>query len=214
MAIKWVDYDCKIMHPISEVTMIGHIERAYRICYNSELKMDTEVFSDAVKFIQEKIKAGHHSPLEHSIITMKSTMDRGIMAELTRHRIGSSFSVQSTRYIAYKDDIECIMPNDIRNAYEIIKNKFIKTVEDSCHGYQELLKNKVAPQNARAVLPMCLKTELIHSHNVRELFHILDLRYFCKTGKAHPDMRYWCHKMYLELQKYYPNIFTEKALEI
>ena len=207
MIIKWVDYDCKIIDPIAESVLIHNIEQAYRICYNSEEKMREEKLADSLQFIRKKIKAGHLTPLEHTIFTMKSVMDRGVMAELTRHRIGSSFNIESTRYISYDGDIECIMPTQLRNN-EDAKQQIIRNVENSCITYQSLLKSGITPQNARAVLPMCLKTKVMHSHNLRELFHILQLRYFGITGAPHPDMKYWCSKMLDELKVHYPNIFN------
>lgn len=208
--VNWVEYDCEIIDPIPESELVRHIEQAFRVCYNSTNKMQNESYENSIKFIQEKIKAGHHTPLEHSFIMMRSTIDRGILAELTRHRIGCAFSVESTRYCAYKDSVSCIMPVSLRgNPFHDQKIVFMDSVQESCNQYSRLLKMEVTPQIARGVLPMCLKTEVIHSHNLRELLHILDLRYFGKTGKPHPDMQYWCGIMYKQLQQHYPNIFID-----
>ena len=43
-----------------------------------------------------------------------------------------------------------------------------------------------APQAARAVLPNCLKTEIIATANLREWRHIFRLR---RSPAAHPDIR-------------------------
>ena len=52
--------------------------------------------------------------------------------------------------------------------------------------YFILLERGATPEIARAVLPLCLATELYMTANLRELRHILKLR----TAKAaHPQMR-------------------------
>ena len=52
--------------------------------------------------------------------------------------------------------------------------------------YLALLANGCTPQQARAVLPNSLKTELVMTTNVREWRHFFRLR--CAPA-AHPDMR-------------------------
>lgn len=73
-----------------------HIERCGRVCYQSKPK------GDLAQFVHMLIKRGHESVLEHVSLTFHIVCDRAIMAELTRHRL-ASFSVESTRYVAYKN---------------------------------------------------------------------------------------------------------------
>lgn len=213
MSIKWIDYNAKILDAPSEKELIKKVETAYRICYNSVDKMQNESFEDSVKFITANIKRGHHSPLEHANITIEATIDRGLLAEITRHRIGS-FSVSSTRYIKYNAEVPCIMPYEIRAASQEIRDEFKSSIEQSIQTYQDLLKLDVKPENARALLPQALAVNLIETHNMREWMHIFDLRYAATTGKPHPDMRIWMHKIYLELQKLYPHIINTPIEEV
>lgn len=101
------------------------------------------------------------------------------MAELTRHRL-ASFSVESTRYVKY-DELTFIYPSD--NIYDNIAfDNATKATQDA---YLVLTEDN-PPELARAVLPLCTKTELYMTANLRELRHILKLR----TAKAaHPQMR-------------------------
>ena len=110
MNINWVDYDCMIYEPLPEKDVILNIEDAYRTCYDTNYKMNNESITDSIKFIKSKIALGHGSPLEHVNISMTVIIDRGILAEWTRSRVGSSYSVESTRYCKYKDEIKCILP--------------------------------------------------------------------------------------------------------
>lgn len=214
MSVKWVDYDCKFVNPvISEEDAIHKIEYAYRVCYNSIDKMKIESYEDSIKFVKDKIKLGHGSPLEHVNITVDMIIDRGILAEWTRHRI-SSFSVESTRYCKYSGDIECILPTQLRNASEEDKRVFENGIINACDNYQLLLSKGVSPQNARGVLPQSLKVHMVVTHNIREWFHVFDLRYFGKAGNPHPDFKYCMNKVYRMFNSKYPNIFSEEPIQI
>lgn len=94
----------KIIKPSFEFINVGSnnevlrlIETSGRNCYLSEPK------GDPGAFVRKIIDAKHMALLEFSDITMKIVCDRGIMAELTRHRL-ASFAITSTRYVNYAKD--------------------------------------------------------------------------------------------------------------
>ena len=147
------------------------IERCGRVCYQSEPKGNPE------SFIRMLIKRGHESVLEHASLTFHIICDRAILAELTRHRL-CAFSVESTRYVKYDELTVINNPFLVDNQEDIVY-----PLEDE---YTRLLAAGHPPEIARAVLPLCLKTELYMTANLREWRHILKLR----TAKAaHPQMR-------------------------
>lgn len=137
----------------------------------------------AESFVRRLIKRGHESVLEHVSLTFHIICDRAIMAELTRHR-HASFTVESTRYVKY-DELEMI------NQYDFDADNFAllkQSVYELEHVYRDmiLVDRKLKPEQARAVLPNCLKSELYMTANLREWRWILKLR----TSKAaHPQMR-------------------------
>ena len=55
--------------------------------------------------------------------------------------------------------------------------------------YMTLLLRGMKPENARGVLPLDTATKVIYTYSIRGWQHILDLRLYDKTGKAHPN----CH---------------------
>lgn len=211
--VKFVDYEFELIPPIDkEEDMVRKIEYAYRICYNSIDKMENEPYEKSIQFIQKNMIRNHLSPLEHVNISIKGVIDRGILAEWTRHRI-ASYSVESTRYIKYDGEIECIMPHYLRKSDAGKEREiFIESVNKSCESYQQLLKQNVSPQIARSVLPMCLKTSLVATHNLREWSHIFGLRYFGLTGAPHPDFVLAMDKLYKLFHSYYPNIFVTEPI--
>jgi thymidylate synthase (FAD) len=68
-----------------------------------------------------------------------------------------------------------------------------------------MLKAGLSPQQARAVLPNSLKTEIVIKANFREWRHIFELRAISKA--AHPDMRYVMTPLYCECRAICPEIF-------
>ena len=55
--------------------------------------------------------------------------------------------------------------------------------------YRKLILDGMKPEDARGVLPLDTATKVIYTYSVKEWQHILDLRLYDKTGKAHPN----CH---------------------
>lgn len=204
--VIWKDYDVKLLNAPTESNILTHLEHCGRVCYNSYNMIGKDT---AAPFIKGLIQKGHLSVIEHVQITVHVTMDRGLSHEWVRHRIGS-YSQQSTRYCRYKNHVPCIMPisiSNIKDNNDPIKKVFMEIVNLSCEAYIALLESKVAPEIARAVLPTCLATNLIATHNLREWRHIFKERYFNK--RAHPDMIHIMGMVYREMNNKYPTIFSD-----
>lgn len=168
--------------------MLEKIEQVARTCYKSEGKIQE---GSAAKMVASLIKSGHEAMLEHVSVTVKFVVDRGISHELVRHRL-ASFAQESTRYCNYsKDDfgseITFIIPEylDYKSAGWNTWKETMKACEDS---YFKLLDISLTPQEARAVLPNSLKTEVVMTANLREWRHFFKLRALGTTGKPHPQM--------------------------
>lgn len=76
------------------------LERIGRVCYKSENQITDET---SEKFIQRLIANRHEAMLEHGVMTVIFTVDRGVSHELVRHRM-ASFAQESTRYCNYSKD--------------------------------------------------------------------------------------------------------------
>ena len=114
----------------------------------------------------------------HKRYTVKFICDRGILAEFTRHR-KFSFMAESTRYCNYSkgkfnNELTFIIPwwiDDIEEKsyisfveYHPTKYDPVKLWFDVCMNsedtYIDLLDKGWKPEQARNILPLCLKTEL------------------------------------------------------
>ena len=191
------------------------IERAARTCYKSEDKMDE---TSSERIIPKLIESGHEAMLEHSQLTVIFTVDRGVSHELVRHRIASfaQESTRYCNYskdkfgneitvidpVFYKDipenekeEIRAIFNGEKEgtSGFEVtdLHKRYANWYTD-CQlaeaGYFKLLKLGATPQEARAVLPNSLKTEIVVTANLREWRHILKLRAIGVTGAPHPQM--------------------------
>jgi len=178
------------------------IEKAGRTCYKSEDKI-TE--GSAKKFVEMVIKRGHHSVIEHVTASVKFITNRGVLAELTRHRL-AAYSVESTRYCNYgRNDIIFIRPV-WWFANLPAQAQWILAMEAAEQHYNALLELKWRPEQAREVLPNSLKTEIVMTANAREWRHVFRLR----TPKAsHPQIRELMLSCLEGFQKEVPIIFDD-----
>lgn len=55
--------------------------------------------------------------------------------------------------------------------------------------YRTLVMNGMKPEDARGILPLDTATKVIYTYTVEEWQHILDLRFYGKTGRPHPNAR-------------------------
>ena len=127
--------------------------------------------------------------------TAKFTISRGIANEFVRHRV-FSFAQESTRYCNYSKDrfggeLTFIRPEWL-NGEGIdpeAESIWLNAMAMSEDYYFDLVNLGVKPQNARGVLPLDLKTELIMTGTTDQWEAFWDLRMREITGPAHPDAK-------------------------
>jgi thymidylate synthase (FAD) len=144
--------------------------------------------------------------LEFGDITVRFTTNRGVSHELVRHRIGTSFAQESTRYVRYNNDMTFIKPAWWDKTKESSKKIWMSHAERTELMYQALLRDGQRPEQARDVLSHALATQVVVKANAREWRHIFALR--C-SKQAHPQMRALMTPLLEELQSIYPVIFEE-----
>ena len=164
-----------------------------------------DIEGDSLKERQETLihhllEHGHFGPFEHPQATFAiEGVSRSCMAQLTRHR-HVSFDVQSMRYVAF-DDVD---PADVREGEMVVippsatdpdwvgRNQrtgqvdedtaaereeiFKDAIEDAVESYQDLLDLGMPPEDARFVLPIGTKVNIVMSMNARMLMHVADMR--------------------------------------
>lgn len=188
--------------------MLANIAAAGRVCYQSESK------SDDAAFVRKRIKQEHESVLEHEKISVRIICDRGVSHELVRHRI-ASYSQESTRYCNYSkgkfgSELTFIRPywDDRSISAEMIRLR--ACWQEAClnaeWSYKKMIDAGCTPEAARAVLPNCLKTEVVMTANLREWRHFFKLR--CAPA-AHPDMRIIANMLLTAFKDVVPVVFDD-----
>ncbi len=204
--MKIVEQSIALEHDFDGADAMRRIERAGRTCYKSEDRITDD---SAVDFVRMIVRRGHESVLEHVALSVRVVCDRGVSHELVRHRI-ASFSQESTRYCNYGKDrhggeIAVIQPPGLKpEALRLWR----RACEEAEMAYLAMLADGVAPQIARAVLPTCLKTEMVMTANLREWRHILRLR---TSPAAHPQMRELARALLEQLRVALPAVFEDVA---
>lgn len=166
--MKIINPYTEILTPLDGQAILQHIELCGRVCYKSEDKITD---TSAAKFVAGIIKRGHEAVLEHFDITVKFVCDRGVSHEIVRHRM-ASYCQESTRYCNYSKDGFGGEITVIRPFYLVEGTEGWQYWKEACwtaeRRYFELLNWGCTPQEARAVLPTSLKTEVVMTANLRE----------------------------------------------
>lgn len=98
----------------------------------------------------------HH----HKRYTIHMILDRGVMDEFRTH-VGLSHLAESTRYCNYSKDKFGNELTFIQPCWDIRGSNYIDFLQYAEQGYFRMLKNGWTPQQARSILPLGIKSELI-----------------------------------------------------
>lgn len=168
--------------------------------------------------------------------TVKFICDRGVSHEFVRHRV-MSFAQESTRYCNYSKDkfgneITYILPpwmddkqlgeqnsqelliqmgslsNPTYSQEDLNELYFLFGLASSEVQYFNLIDNGWKPQEARAVLPNSLKTELVVTGFASDWEHFFKLR---DAGSAHPQAYELAHPLHMEFLRrgYITDLYNE-----
>ena len=207
--MKIINPSFEILSPVDGQAILQHIERCGRVCYKSEDKITD---TSAQTFVGSIIKRGHEAVLEHASVTVKFTVDRGVSHEIVRHRL-AAYCQESTRYCNYSKDgfgrqVTFIQPHFLdrgTRGWEL----WVLACEQAEKAYFDLLNWGCSPQEARAVLPNSLKTEVVMTANLREWRHFFKLR---TAPAAHPQMREVTIPLLRRMQELIPVVFDDIKL--
>ena len=157
------------------------------------------------------IKHNHWSVFEQSFMTLEIETNRGIAAQILRHR---SFTYQefSQRYADSSLLSETIpLPelrrqdtknrqNSIDDISEETRQKYEALMEnhfkDAMALYQTMLDEGIAKECARFVLPLATPTRIYMSGSCRSWIHYINLRSANGTQKEHMDIALECKEIF------------------
>lgn len=200
--MKVVKPSVELLYPIDGEEILRHIEAAARTCYKTEDKVTEDSYKG---FIERLIKRKHGAMLEFGNLAVRVICDRGVTHEIVRHRL-FSYAQESTRYCNYSKDKfgneltfikPCFWSGDGKFPEHVKYTIWQQAMLNAERDYLLAVEYGATPQEARAILPNSLKTEICISGNIREWIHFFELR---TAPEAHPQM-IEVAKMILELFK-------------
>ncbi|WP_337102358.1 FAD-dependent thymidylate synthase [Paenibacillus sp. YIM B09110] len=139
--------------------------------------------TDADRLFRHIFRSKHTSTLEHITYTFAvEGVSRSLLAQLTRHRIGFSFSVQSQRYVKFGSDdksggFDYVTPPSLNGKTRALQpwgvEHAIDEYEDAMrklqYVYDRLREAGVPAEDARYVLPNAAVCNIVMTVNLRAL---------------------------------------------
>jgi thymidylate synthase (FAD) len=190
--------------PDAEQTM------AYVARVSNPANQDSENYAGLLRYC---IKHNHWSVFEQAFMTLEIETNRGIAAQILRHR---SFTFQefSQRYadtnlISGNIPVPDLRRQDTKNRQnstddlgDYVKLKFQTEIAElfthSNNLYKRLLEAGVAKECARFVLPLATPTRIYMSGSCRSWAHYIELRSANGTQKEHMDIALECKRVFSE----------------
>lgn len=143
-----------------------------------------------------KNERGHYGPLEHPSITFNVIgFPHELMQQARTHRIGISFDVQSGRYTSQRvvdvangkrplEEVFYLRPVGAYHDRSGKKYDYTKRGREldleRCRKLASIFAEKIdfgmAEEQARALIPYCIRQHFVVSFNARSLMHFMDLR--------------------------------------
>ena len=205
MKVKLVSYSTPTEEFLNEG--IDNAQELVAFCArvsNPSNQLNTETSEKLIKYL---IKNAHWSPLEMVSACLEIETTRDIARQILRHR---SFSFQefSQRYANPVKDLEFVTrearlqdlknrQNSIENDDEEISNKWIEKQEhlinEARETYNWAIKNGIAKEQARAVLPEGNTVSRMYMNGtLRSWIHYIELRSGNGTQKEHMEIAVAC----------------------
>ena len=183
---------------------------AYCARVSNPNNQENENYAGLLKYC---IKHQHWSIFEQAFMTLEINTTRGLAAQILRHR---SFTFQefSQRY-ADTNLLDTNIPlpelrrQDTKNRQNSIDDipedqskmllgRIQNYFNEGLDLYNELLREGIAKEGARFVLPLATPTRIYMSGSVRSWVHYIDLRSGHGTQKEHMDIANACKTIFTE----------------
>ncbi|MET1247756.1 FAD-dependent thymidylate synthase [Sporolactobacillus sp. STCC-11] len=170
-----------------QVVALTAIRNCYSSTYPSEIFMkeykkyfgkkasDGKSGTDAERLFRQIIHSGHLSTMEHLSFTFSiQNVSRALLAQLTRHRVGFSFSVESQRYTRLGSNdksggFHYVVPESVKRAGGDTLAVFESTMKQLQENYDTLREQGIPPEDSRSLLPNATVTNIVMTANLRAL---------------------------------------------
>jgi thymidylate synthase (FAD) len=148
--------------------------------YFGKQSTDGEAGTEADRLFRMIVRSGHTSTLEHLSFTFAiEGVSRALLAQLTRHRVGFSYSVQSQRYVRFgsgdkSGGFDTVRPDSIKDGEAL--GEFNQIMYEIQQSYDRLRELGISAEDARAVLPQASACNLVMTANLRAILEFYSKR--------------------------------------
>jgi thymidylate synthase (FAD) len=148
--------------------------------YFGQQASDGESGTEADRLLRMIFRSKHLSTVEHLTYTFAiEGVSRALLAQLTRHRVGFSFSVQSQRYVKFgsgdkSQGFDYVVPDSVTHKKaatdsRTVQDVFEEVMQHIQEAYDCLREAGIPAEDCRALLPNAAATNLTMTVNLRAL---------------------------------------------
>ena len=161
------------------------VSNVARVSFN---KWKDEIDDKDARLIDFLAREEHTSPFRHTAIQLRCKAPISLVRQLGKHQAGFSWNEVSRRYVDdgfefYLPRMRARAPNKkqgseefLVNDSELCENILIQNTKSCFESFDILLKNGVAPEVARNVLPQNMMVDWVWTGNLLGVFHLYRLR--------------------------------------
>ena len=179
--------DCKLF---GDNPFIPHVQTSehYFISLNGQYIIEHPKFESEIR--EYEISENEFSKYAPSLVRFTFIITTSIKVSRELNRVSpNNIAEQSTRYVNFLSkcgDVAVCKSVD-EHLDDFAKTNIINVLDKETNAYKKLIELGCKPEDARRVLPLDTATRCAYTYTFDEWNHILDLRYYQKTGKAAPD---------------------------
>jgi len=169
--------------------------------YDTREEYEEALKKQAIKMenlVRKVFKSGHLSVSRHVNMTFSlNGFSRAIINQLERHGVGVDFSQQSTRYVTF--DFNNISAGNVEEHYVMLEFKNLEQellYRNSClrslNDYKKLIDSGMLAEDARNILGLGFRTNVLATFNIQALINFCSLR---RCTNAQADIRFMADEM-------------------
>jgi thymidylate synthase (FAD) len=166
------------------------------------------------KLVKYLADHNHWTPFGHTAITLRVKAPIFIARQLVKHQVGLVWNEVSRRYV--DSNVEFYFPKKLNSRAENLKQGstgeasehshfYLESMRESCsqlgERYTQMLKNGIAPEDARMFLPLNMYTEWLWTGSVAAWSRVCNLRRHQSTQE---QTRFYGEAFYEVVSEYFP----------
>ena len=183
------------------VTYLDHmgddkdVVNAARVSYNKETK---DLREQDTKLLHFLAKNDHWTPYAHCFLKLRVKVPIFVARQWFKHTVGFAYNEVSRRYVSYEPEVfappawrgrpEGNIKQGSSSKIMYLTKETTELMEASVNHYNDLIKQGIAPEMARMVLPQATMTEFIVSGSLAAWARFYNLR---ADDHAQHEIR-WC----------------------